>query len=129
MEKTLKKSDETIIDSVLTAATEVHRELGPGLLESVYEAALVMELRERGIKIKQQMEVPVEYKGQNLGVGYRADIVVEDSLLLELKSVKEIEAVHMAQVMSYLKLLKIKTGYILNFNKRLMKEGIKKISI
>ena len=125
----LRESDPAIIEKVLTAATNVHRELGPGLLESVYELALMVELGDAGIPAERQVEVPVHYRGHHLGTGFRADIIVADSLLLELKSVEQFTKVHLAQVITYLKLLRFKRGYLLNFNKRLMKEGIKRVSI
>jgi GxxExxY protein len=121
--------DEALISQVLTAATNVHRALGPGLLESVYELALMIELAEMGIPARRQVEIPVNYRGQNLGVGFRADIIVADCLLLELKSVKEFDDTHLAVVINYLRLLRFKRGYLLNFNKKLLKEGIKRVSI
>ncbi|MBM3333271.1 GxxExxY protein [Candidatus Sumerlaeota bacterium] len=127
--KPLKDCDEQLIDAVLTAATNVHRVFGPGLLESVYESALMIELREMGIKAHRQVEIPVSYKGHDLGLGFRADIIVDDCLLLELKSVEQFSPVHIAQVMTYLKLIGYKRGYPLNFNRALLKEGIKRISI
>ncbi len=121
--------EEDLIDRVLTAATSVHDELGPGLLESVYEQALAAELADAGITVRRQIEIPVQYRGRNLGVGFRADILVEDKLLLEIKSIDQFSPVHLAQVITYLKLLGYKRGYLLNFNKRWMKEGIKRVSI
>jgi len=125
----LKDCDETLIDRVLAAAINVHRELGPGLLESVYEHALMIELEEADISAKRQVEISASYHGRELGLGFRADIIVEDSLLLEIKSVKEIDDVHLAQTITYLRLLGFKRGYILNFNKPLLKDGIRRISI
>ncbi len=125
----LVECDERLIDTVLSAATVVHKHLGPGLLESVYEKALMIELEAWGIPAKSQVEVPVEYRGQDLGLGFRADIIVADSLLLELKSVEEFSQAHMSQVITYLKLLKFKRGYLLNFNKTLLKDGIRRVSI
>jgi GxxExxY protein len=125
----LKDCDDLLVDLVLTAATNVHAGLGPGLLESVYEAALAMELAELGLNFERQKEIPVIYRGQDLGVGFRADFIIEGCLLLELKCVDEFAPVHLAQVMTYLKLLHIKRGYLLNFSKRLLKEGIKRVSI
>jgi GxxExxY protein len=125
----LTVAGDQLIDAVLDCATEVHRRLGPGLLESVYELAMMVELREAGIAACRQVEVPVEYRGLDLGIGFRADIIVEGCLLLELKTVDAINAVHMAQTITYLKLLRIKRGFILNFNVRLMKDGIKRVSI
>jgi GxxExxY protein len=121
--------DEQLIDKVLTAATNVHRYLGPGLLESVYEAALMIELAQMDISAKRQVKIPVSYRGHDLGLAFRADIVVEGCLLLELKSVDSISNIHLAQVMNYLKLIGFKRGYLLNFNVKLLKEGIKRVSI
>ena len=125
----IKDCDERLIDTVLTAATTVHQQLGPGLLESVYELALMVELAEAGIPAQRQVEIPVQYRGQNLGIGFRADIIVDNCLLLELKSVDEVNSIHVAQVITYLKLLRFKRGYLINFNKGLLKDGIKRISI
>lgn len=129
METVLKICSEDLIDRVLTAATNVHAILGPSLLESVYESALAIELDEMGIKYQRQVKVPAIYKGHDLGVGFRADVIVEDSLLLELKSVEKIIDIHLAKIITYLKLLKFKRGFFLNFNCIKMKYGIKRISI
>ena len=125
----LIECSEDLIDRVLTAATNVHRALGSGLLESVYEAALMMELADMNIAAERQVEVPVFYRGKNLGLGFRADIIVEKCLLLELKAVDRVTDLHLAQAINYLRLLRFKRGYILNFNHKLMKEGIKRVSI
>jgi GxxExxY protein len=118
-----------LIGPVLDSATEVHRRLGPGLLESVYELALMVELAEGGIQAKRQVDIEVVYRGHNLGIGFRADIIVEDCLLLELKSVSELNPLHTAQMITYLRLLGIKREYLLNFNSGLMKDGIKRVSV
>ena len=120
---------EELIDRVLTAATEVHRALGPGLLESVYELALMIEFEEKGIPARRQVEVPVFYRGRELGAGFRADVIVAGSLLLELKSIETFAPIHLAIVINYLKLLRIKRGFLLNFNVPLLKQGIKRVSI
>ena len=125
----LSECSDDLIDLVLTAATNVHRALGPGLLESVYELALMMELEEMGIPARRQVEIPVIYRGRELGAGFRADIIVAESLLLELKSVDHLAPIHMAIVLNYLKLLRFKRGYLLNFNEQLLKHGIKRVSI
>ena len=124
----IKDCETHIIDAVLSAATRVHQELGPGLLESVYELALTAELEEAGIDVSRQVTIPVAYRG-DLGAGFRADIIVANSLLLEIKAVDELKPVHLAQTMTYLKLLKYKRGFLLNFNTTLMKHGIKRVSI
>ena len=114
---------------MLDCAFEVHRELGPGLLESVYEQALAFELASLGIVFERQVDVPARYKGQDLGLGFRADMVVEGKLLIELKAVDGFASSHLAQTMTYLRLLKLKRGLLLNFNKKLLKEGIKRVVI
>lgn len=121
--------DEGIIECVITAAIRVHRVLGPGLFESIYEQALVIELEEEGLSISRQVEIPVKYRGQDLGIGFRADIIVNNRLLLELKAVESLNDKHVAQVIGYLKLLNFKRGFLLNFNENLMKHGIKRVSI
>lgn len=125
----LKDCSEELIDRVLSGATNVHRELGPGLLESVYKRALMVELAEAKIPAQREVEIPVMYRGRDLGVGFRADIIVNDCLLLELKCLDSIGAIELAQVINYLKLLRFKRGYILNFKRRLLKEGIRRVSI
>jgi GxxExxY protein len=128
-ERPLIECSEDLIDKVLTEATNVHRTLGPGLLESVYELALMIELEEMGIPAKRQVEVVVVYHDRELGAGFRADVFVADSLLLELKSVDSFAPIHTAIVINYLKLLRFKRGFLLNFNVPLLKNGIKRISI
>jgi GxxExxY protein len=125
----LKDCDESLIDAVLTVATNVHRELGPGLLESVYEMALMVELAGLGMEATRQVEIPVSYRGHDLGIGFRADIIVADSLLLEIKAIEDFNTTHLAQIMTYLKLLGLKRGYLLNFHKKMLKDGIKRVSI
>ncbi len=99
------------------------------MLESVYELALAFELSARKISFVRQAEVPVTYRGNDLGAGFRADLIVEKTLLLELKAVDALSNTHLAQIMTYLRLLNIKRGLLLNFNARLMKDGIKRVSI
>lgn len=113
----------------LDGAFDVHRELGPGLLESVYEAALAIALEERGLAFMRQSEVLTTFHGRPLGVGFRADMIVEGRLLLEIKAVDSLLPVHLAQTMTYLKLLGFRHGYLLNFNEKLLKNGIKRISL
>ena len=110
--------------AVIGAAIEVHEVLGPGLLESAYEECPCRELSPRNIDFKRQKPIPVIYKGISLDCGYRMDIVVEDRLVLELKSCEKIENIHRAQLLTYLKLSSLKLGLILNFNTPVMKEGI-----
>lgn len=126
-EKQLLDCSDELIAAVLDCAFEVHRELGPGLLESVYEQALAIELSARGIEFERQADVAAIYKGKDLGIGFRADILVAGRLLVELKAVDELVSAHLAQTMTYLRLLRFKRGLLLNFNKRLLKEGIKRV--
>jgi GxxExxY protein len=121
-------SDE-LATRVLDAAFDVHRELGPGLLESVYEAALVFALTDIGLIVKRQVDITATYRGHNLGVAFRADLIINACLLLELKAVDQLQPVHIAQIMTYLKLSNIRRGYLLNFNVKLLKEGIKRVSL
>ncbi len=121
--------NDDLIEKVIGAAIEVHRELGPGLLESVYEQALMIELADRTIVARSQVEVPTSYKGRDLGLGFRADIIVEDSLILELKACSALEPIHLAQIMNYQRLLGFKRGLLMNFNCKLLKDGIKRVSI
>ncbi len=112
---------------VVDAAIEVHRSLGPGLLESVYETCLVQELMNRGLAVERQVPVPLCYKDVNLEVGFRIDVLVEKYLIVELKAIDKILPIHEAQVLTYLKLTGNRVGLILNFNVILMKHGIQRI--
>ena len=112
---------------VIGASIEVHRELGPGLLESAYEACLAHELTSRGIAFERQKGFPVRYKDLEIKLGYRIDLLVEDSLIVELKAVEKVEPVHKAQLLSYLRLTDRKLGLLINFNVKLLKSGIKRI--
>jgi len=107
-------------------AIAVHKETGPGLLESVYEACLAHELRQRGLLVEQQKPLPVKYKEVELDIGYRLDLVVEDSVVVELKSVQGLDPIHSAQILSYLKLSGYELGLLMNFNVRLLKNGVKR---
>lgn len=129
MREKLVDCDEEPIDRVLTAATDVHRGLGPGMLEKVYQAALMIEFEEAGIRAQSEVAIDATYRGHNLGLGFRADIVVEGCLLLELKATSKLADAHTATMISYLRQLGIRRGYILNFHAPLMKHGIKRISI
>jgi len=111
---------------VIQAAIEVHRGLGPGLLESAYEQCLAYELRSKGINFKLQYGLPVEYKGIKLDCGYRIDVFVGEKLIVELKSVERILPIHEAQILTYMKLAKVKDGLLINFNVLRVKDGIKR---
>ena len=117
-----------ITEAIIGAAIEVHRTLGPGLLESAYEAALTFELIERGFRVDRQKELPVVYKSVQLDVGYRLDLLVNGEVIVELKTVDLFSPVHTAQVLSYLKLSGHKVGLLINFNVKLLKHGIKRIA-
>lgn len=112
---------------IVDSAIEVHKHMGSGLLESAYEECLKFELESRGLKVQQQIPVPLLYKGNQLGLGYKIDLLVEDTVIVELKTVKEIDDVHLAQTLTYLKLMNLKVGLILNFNAELMKYGIRRV--
>jgi len=109
---------------VVDVAVAVHRELGSGLLESVYELVLAHELRERGLKVERQVSVPVTYRGIHFDEGFRTDMLIEDKVILELKSVEWVNNAHRKQLLTYLKLTGMKLGYLLNFGAALMKQGI-----
>jgi GxxExxY protein len=113
---------------VIGAAIEVHKTLGPGLLESAYEECLCRDLELRNISFERQKELPIEYKGVKLDSGYRLDIVVADKLLLELKACENLEPIHEAQLLTYLKLTGIKIGLLINFHIPSLKDGIKRIA-
>jgi GxxExxY protein len=113
---------------VIGAAIEVHKSLGPGLLESAYEECLCRELDLRKIAYERQKALPVEYKGVRLDCGYRLDVVVDERLILELKACDSLLPIHEAQLLTYLKLAGIEVGLIINFNVAVLKEGIKRIS-
>lgn len=112
--------------SVIGAAIEVHRELGPGLLESAYQACLARELSLRNIGFEQQKALPVSYKGEAIDCGYRLDFVVDDKLVIELKAVEALHDVHDAQLLTYLKLTGCKVGLLINFNVAVLKNGIRR---
>jgi len=111
---------------VIGCALEVHRALGPGLLESAYEQCLAHELSLAGISFKLQLPLPVKYKGIKLDCGYRIDLLVNDELIVELKSVDQIMGIHQAQLLTYMKLSGVKVGLLINFNVEMLKSGIKR---
>ncbi|MEW6355526.1 MAG: GxxExxY protein [Planctomycetota bacterium] len=111
---------------VIGAAIEVHRALGPGLLESTYEKCLAREMDLTGTRFKLQWPLPVEYKGVQLDCGYRVDLLVEDKLIVELKALEAVLAIHEAQLFTYMKLAGIKTGLLINFNVPVLKDGIRR---
>ena len=119
------KFDE-LSNKVLGCAIEVHRELGPGLLESTYEQCLAYELNRAEIPFRLQVELPVEYKQIKLDCGYRIDVFVDDRLIVELKSVDQLLKIHEAQILTYMKLSEVKVGLLINFNVEVLKKGVKR---
>jgi len=111
---------------VIGCAIEVHRELGPGLLESIYERCLARELTLAGIDFQLQWPLPVEYKGVRLECGYRVDMMVEGQLIVDLKAIEIVTGIHQAQLLTYVKLAKVATGLLINFNVPMLKEGLQR---
>jgi GxxExxY protein len=120
-------SENEISEKIISAAIEVHRNLGPGLLESIYQECLCYELLARGLKIEKERSLPVYYKGIRLPGMYRVDILVEDLVIIELKSVELIHGLHIAQTLTYLKLCDLHLGLLINFNVPLLKSGLKRV--
>lgn len=117
-----------ITDSIIGAAIQVHRALGPGLLESAYESCMTFELVEQhGRKVERQKPLPVVYRGVSLDCGYRLDLFVDDLVIVELKAVDKLMTIHEAQMLSYLKLSGCKVGLLINFNVKILKNGIKRV--
>jgi GxxExxY protein len=110
--------------TLLEAAIQIHRELGPGLLEVVYEVILARELSDRGLRVQRQVPVPIVFKGIRFDEGFRADLIIENKVLLELKSIERIVPAHKKQVQTYLRLTGLKLGYLLNFGEAVLKSGI-----
>ena len=123
-----RRSLDELTESIIGAAIDVHRELGPGLLEQAYEACLVFELLNRGLSVERQKLLPVIYRSQRMDCGYRIDLLVEEAIVVEVKTVERFERVHLAQVMSYLKFADCRVGLLLNFNVALLsRDGLKRV--
>ena len=116
----------SLSNTIIGAAIEVHKELGPGLLESVYEDCLKVELESRGLKAETQIDLPLIYKGQETGKYYRIDMLVEDVFIVELKAVEALKPLHEVQLMTYMKLSNVKMGLLINFNVPKLRDGIKR---
>ena len=116
-----------LTEAIIGAAIEVHKELGPGLLESTYEACLMYELVQRGLRFEKQKELPVVYKGVLIECGYRIDLLVEDVVIVELKSVEALAPIHLAQVISYLKASAHSLGLLITFNVTLLRTGVRRV--
>ena len=112
---------------VIGAAIEVHSALGPGLLESAYQECLLFELRDRGLEVKKEVPMPIKYRSVELDQGYRMDLLVEDKLVLELKTVDEFTDVHLAQILTYLRLGDYRLGLLMNFHAARIKDGIRRV--
>jgi GxxExxY protein len=121
--------NDRLTEKVIGLAIEVHRQLGPGLLESAYEECVCLELQEAGLAFRRQVPLPITYKSIRLDCGYRLDLLIEDQLILELKSVESLLPIHEAQVLTYLKLSGLRTGLLLNFNSAVLKTGIRRLML
>ena len=120
-------SENEISSKIIGAAIEVHKQLGPGLLESTYETCLAYELKEMGLDVKQQQALPVVYKEVKLDAGYRIDLLIENKVIVEIKSVEALADIHTAQLLTYLKLKDLKLGLLINFNSVRVVDGLKRI--
>ena len=130
MSMTLDPSDSItqITDRIIGSAINVHRELGPGLLESAYQACLEYDLSNEGIRFQRQVALPLTYQGMRLDCGYRVDLFVEDRVIVEVKSVEALARIHYAQMITYLKLKRCRVGLLLNFNVASMRQGIRRVT-
>lgn len=124
----MNHGDTEITEVIIGAAIEVHRHLGPGLLESVYEAALAYEIGQRGLDVQRQKPVPLVYKGLQFDEGYRLDLLVGGKVIVELKCVDAVLPIHEAQVISYLRLTGLKVGLLMNFKVPVLKDGVRRFS-
>ena len=123
-----KEQLNAVTDKIIGAAIEIHRQLGPGLLESAYESCLAYELTELGLKVEKQKPLPVIYKNVKLDCGYRMDLLIEDRVVVEIKSIETLLPIHDAQMLSYLKLSGCKVGLLINFNMQQLRKGLKRIA-
>lgn len=117
-------NENEIGDIIVACAIQLHRDLGPGLLETVYEVMLARLLKKKGLSVQRQVSVAIKYEGEKFDEGFRADLIVEEKVILELKSVEKANPVHKKQLLTYLRLTGMKLGYLLNFGEALMKDGI-----
>ena len=127
MLRDLEKAENQIAHAIIGAGIEVHKQLGPGLLEKAYEACLAHELTARKVRFVRQVPIPVTYKGQTLDCGFRADMIIEDRVLVEVKSVATLVDIHKAQALTYLKLTGLKLCLVMNFNAVLMRDGTERV--
>ena len=119
--------DNEITDHIIGCAIRVHRNLGPGLLESVYINCLILELKRLGLQFEREKAVPILYEGEKLDCGFRLDLLVEDRIIVEAKAIEELDDIHVAQLLTYLRLSDRKIGLLINFNVKLLKQGIKRV--
>ncbi|NCU04150.1 MAG: GxxExxY protein [Chitinophagaceae bacterium] len=117
----------SISGAIVDCSIRVHKELGPGLLESVYEVCLMKELIAQGLTVRRQVALPVYYKGENIGIDFKIDLLVEEEVIVELKAVENLLPIHEAQLITYLKLSEMHLGLLINFNVKLLKDGIKRM--
>ena len=122
-----KQINNALTYEIIGCAIEVHKTLGPGLLESVYEKALQQELKEKGFRVESQKVVELNYKGVNIGEGLRLDLLVENEVIVELKSVEDLKPIHYKQLLTYLKLTNKKMGLLINFNEESLTDGVKRV--
>jgi len=118
-----------LTEAIIGCSIEVHRHLGPGLLESTYQQCLAHEMKNNGIAFQLEYPIPVEYKGVRLDCGYRLDFLIENQVILELKAVEEIHGIHKAQILTYMKLAQIKTGLLINFNVPKLVDGVRRFKL
>jgi GxxExxY protein len=124
----MKEQLNQLTETIIGAAIDVHRALGPGMLESAYDACLAFELSQRGLRLERQKLMPLVYRGQTLDLGYRLDLLVEELVVVEVKAIQRLEAVHSAQVLSYLRLSRCKVGLLINFNSKwLTQDNVKRV--
>ena len=116
-----------ISGKIIELAIKVHSALGPGMLEGAYEACLMFELMNAGLKAESQLKLPIVYRGNKIDAGYRIDVLVEDSVIIELKAIDRLLPVHEAQLLSYLRMSNLKLGLLLNFNNKLLRDGIRRV--
>jgi len=121
-------TENELSNKIIGVAIDLHRTVGPGLLESAYENALAFDLTEAGFEVKQQVSMPFVYKGVKLDVGYRIDLIINDRVIIEVKSIETLAPVHFAQTLTYLKLSGLKLGLLINFNSKLLKDQIHRIA-
>ena len=120
-------TENLIANRIMDAAFQIHREIGPGLLESVYEAIIARILADMGLRVARQVPVPIRYQGLIFDEGFRADLVVEDKVIVELKSVEHLQPVHSKQLLTYLRLTDLRLGLLINFGENLLKDGFRRI--